>query len=149
MAIKKKFLVINGPNLNMLGTREPAIYGSSTLNDIQKWTDQKIGNTNVETEWFQSNIEGELVERIQQSLNQSYAALIINPGAYSHTSIAILDALKMVNIPVIEVHLSNTHSRESYRSTKLTAKASTIIMEGLGSQAYFLAISSQLIAENE
>lgn len=149
MANKKKFLVINGPNLNMLGTREPAIYGSKSLKDIQEWTDQKLGNPEVETEWFQSNIEGELVERIQQSLDQSYAALIINPGAYSHTSIALLDALKMVKVPVIEVHLSNTHSRESFRSTKLTAKASTIIMEGLGSQAYYLAISSQLVAENE
>ena len=147
MSKMKRFLIINGPNLNMLGTREPSIYGAASLQKIQKWTEEKLSKDNVEINWFQSNIEGEIVGKIQQSLEENYIGLIINPGAYSHTSIAIYDALKMIKVPVIEVHLSNTHSRESFRSTKLTAKASTIVMEGLGGQAYYQAIYSQILSE--
>jgi 3-dehydroquinate dehydratase-2 len=139
-----KFLVINGPNLNMLGLREPEIYGDKTLDEIQRHTESLLQNENVQTEWFQSNIEGEIVGKIQSLAGGDYKALIINPAAYSHTSIAILDALKMVDVPVVEVHLSNTHRRESFRQRKLTAKASTIIMEGLGVNAYYFAILSQL-----
>jgi 3-dehydroquinate dehydratase II len=142
---KNRFLIINGPNLNMLGTREPAIYGSDTLKDVQAWTEAKFTGQSVALDWFQSNIEGEIVTKIQNISSNNYLALVINPGAYSHTSIAIYDALKMVNLPIIEVHLSNTHGREPFRSIKITAKASTIIMEGLGKQAYFQAINSQLI----
>jgi 3-dehydroquinate dehydratase II len=141
----KRFAVINGPNLNLLGTREPEIYGSKTLDDIAKETQEKLKDQNVEIEWFQSNIEGELVEKIQQLSTQDLTALIINPAAYSHTSIAILDALKMTPFPVVEVHLSNTHLREEFRSTKITAKASTVVMEGLGSHAYYMGIMSQLL----
>jgi len=129
----------------MLGTREPEIYGSLTLKDIADYTEKSLANKNCELIWFQSNIEGEIVTRIQESLKQDFSALVINPGAYSHTSVAILDALHMIKIPVIEVHLSNTHRREEFRQTKLTAKASTIIMEGLGKNAYLMAISSQLL----
>jgi len=129
----------------MLGTREPEIYGSLTLKDIVDYTEKSLANKNCELVWFQSNIEGEIVTRIQESLKQDFSALVINPGAYSHTSVAILDALHMIKIPVIEVHLSNTHRREEFRQTKLTAKASTIIMEGLGKNAYLMAISSQLL----
>lgn len=128
----------------MLGVREPDIYGSLSLKDIQVFTEQKLASSDVEIDWFQSNHEGEIVDRIHQCLKESFKALVINPGAFSHSSVAILDALKMLSIPVIEVHLSNTHRREEFRSRKLTAKASTIIMEGLGKQAYFLAISSQI-----
>ncbi|MCO4792679.1 MAG: 3-dehydroquinate dehydratase [Bacteriovoracaceae bacterium] len=142
---KKSFTVINGPNLNLLGTREPDVYGSETLDDIKKQTTDRLKEFDVEIEWFQSNIEGEIVEKIQQISSSKIDALIINPAAYSHTSVAILDALKMLSIPVVEVHLSNTHHREEFRSTKLTAKASTIIMEGLGSNAYYMGIKSQLI----
>ncbi len=145
MTTPKKFLIINGPNLNMLGTREPEIYGSLTLKDIVDYTEKGLANKNCELVWFQSNIEGEIVTRIQESLKQDFSALVINPGAYSHTSVAILDALHMLKVPVIEVHLSNTHRREEFRQTKLTAKASTIIMEGLGKNAYLMAISSQLL----
>lgn len=145
MTTPKKFLIINGPNLNMLGTREPEIYGSLTLKEIIDFTEKSLSNKNCELVWFQSNIEGEIVTKIQDSLKQDFSALVINPGAYSHTSVAILDALHMVKIPVIEVHLSNTHRREEFRQTKLTAKASTIIMEGLGKNAYLIAISSQLL----
>ncbi len=145
--MKKKFLILNGPNLNMLGLREPEIYGSQSLNEIQAYTDEKIRSEglSIQTEWYQSNIEGELIIRIQKSLNEKIDALIVNPGGYSHTSVALLDSLKLVKCPIIEVHLSNTHRREDFRTVKLTAKASTIIMEGLGKNAYYLAIKSQLL----
>jgi 3-dehydroquinate dehydratase II len=129
----------------MLGEREPQIYGEETLAQIVEYTQKKLENFSVEIEWFQSNHEGEIVTKIQESLKKNYRALIINPAAFSHYSIAILDALKMVPFTVIEVHLSNTHKREEFRKTKLTAMASNIIMEGLGKNSYFLAIYSQLI----
>lgn len=145
--MSKKFMVINGPNLNLLGTREPEVYGKDTLSDIEKYTNEELsslGYKNIEIDWFQSNLEGDLVNKIQSLLSEDYQALIINPAAYSHTSVAILDALKMLNIPIVEVHLSNTHLRDSFRQEKLTAKSSTIIMEGLGKKAYLLGILSQL-----
>ncbi len=129
----------------MLGTREPEVYGSLTLQQIIDHTENSLANKNCELTWYQSNIEGEIVTRIQDSLKQDFSALVINPGAYSHTSVAILDALHIIKIPIIEVHLTNTHRREEFRQTKLTAKASTIIMEGLGKNAYLMAISSQLL----
>ena len=145
MSTIKKFLIINGPNLNMLGTREPEIYGNMTLNQIKDFTQAEIKDKNCQLEWYQSNIEGEIVDRIQQASIQDFKALVINPGAYSHTSVAILDALKLLKIPIIEVHLSNTHLREEFRQVKLTAKSSTIIMEGLGKNSYLMAIFSQLL----
>ncbi|MDD4976029.1 MAG: 3-dehydroquinate dehydratase [Bacteriovorax sp.] len=144
MTSTKKFLIINGPNLNMLGAREPEIYGSLSLLEIIKYTEKNL-SAKCECVWYQSNIEGDIVTRIQELTKQDFNALVINPGAYSHTSVAILDALHILKIPVIEVHLSNTHLREEFRQTKLTAKASTIIMEGLGKNAYLMAIESQLL----
>lgn len=145
MTSPKKFLIINGPNLNMLGLREPEIYGNLTLLEIIKYTEINLIHQKCECSWFQSNIEGEIVSRIQELVHQDFNALVINPGAYSHTSVAILDALHILKIPIVEVHLSNTHRREEFRQTKLTAKASTIIMEGLGKNAYLMAIQSQLL----
>ena len=145
MTLKKKFLVINGPNLNMLGVREPAIYGTETLSDIKAYTLRMLSEFDFECDWFQSNIEGEIVERIQKAFRDNIDALVINPGAYSHTSVAILDALKILTCPIIEVHLTNTHLREEFRATKLTAKASRIIMEGLGKKSYYFGLLSQLI----
>lgn len=139
-----KFLIINGPNLNMLGTREPETYGSLTLEEIKEFTEKSLIADQVLLEWYQSNIEGEIVSRIQDASKHSYKALIINPGAYSHTSVAIYDALQMIKYPIIEVHLSNTYRREEFRQAKLTAKASTIIMEGLGKIAYLTAVKTQL-----
>ena len=139
----KKFLIINGPNLNMLGLREPEVYGHETLDDIKNFTSEKI-KSEATTEWFQSNIEGEIVTRIQQAHSQDFDALIINPGGYAHTSVAIHDALKILKIPVIEVHLSQVYRREEFRHTLLTAKAATAIMSGLGKQVYYIAIKSQL-----
>lgn len=129
----------------MLGLREPEIYGNLTLLEIIKYTEKNLIHQKCECIWFQSNIEGEIVSRIQELIHQDFNALVINPGAYSHTSVAILDALHILKIPIVEVHLSNTHRREEFRQTKLTAKASTIIMEGLGKNAYLMAIQSQLL----
>lgn len=141
---KSSFLIINGPNLNMLGTREPEVYGSLTLHEIIDFTEKSLEKDNVNLEWYQSNIEGEIVTKIQEATKNNYKALIINPGAYAHTSVAIYDALQMIKCPVIEVHISNTHRREEFRQIKLTAKASTIIMEGLGKIAYLTAVKTQL-----
>ena len=142
---KSSFLIINGPNLNMLGTREPEVYGALTLQEIIKFTEDNLNKDNVSLEWYQSNIEGEIVTKIQEAIKKNYKALIINPGAYSHTSVAIYDALLMVKCPVIEVHISNTHRREDFRQIKLTAKASTITMEGLGKITYLTAVKTQLL----
>ncbi len=139
----KKFLIINGPNLNMLGKREPEVYGTESLDDIARWTDEKVKGK-ATLEWFQSNVEGEIVSRIQQAHSEKYDALVINPGGFAHTSVAIHDALKILKIPVIEVHLSQVYRREEFRHTLLTAKAATAIMSGLGKQSYYVAISSQI-----
>lgn len=139
-----KFLVINGPNLNLLGTREPQVYGSATLQDIQNYTHSRLANEKVALEWFQSNHEGEIVDKIQSAASQNLKALIINPGGYAHTSVAIHDALKVLQIPVIEVHLSQVYRREGFRQTLLTAKACMAIMSGLGKDAYWLAVKSQI-----
>lgn len=139
-----KLLIINGPNLNLLGSREPEIYGSDTLEDIQKETSLWADSKGVETKWFQSNIEGEIVSEIQKARKENYDGLIINPAAYSHTSVAILDALTLFERPIIEVHISNTNNREDFRQVKLTAKASTSILEGFGKKGYILAIESFL-----
>lgn len=136
-------LIINGPNLNMLGQREPEVYGKDTLDDLKKFTEAKIQNQ-VELEWYQSNLEGELVGRIQKAHSEDFVALIINPGGYAHTSVAIHDALKILKIPVIEVHLSQVYKREEFRHTLLTAKAATAIMSGFGKQTYYIAINSQI-----
>lgn len=139
----KKMLIINGPNLNMLGQREPEVYGKDTLDDLIKFTELKISGQ-AKLEWFQSNVEGELVNRIQKAVSEDFAALIINPGGYAHTSVAIHDALKILKIPVIEVHLSQVYKREEFRHTLLTAKAAAAIMSGFGKQTYYIAINSQL-----
>lgn len=139
----KKILIINGPNLNMLGQREPEVYGAETLDDLQNWTTKKVG-PRAELEWYQSNIEGEIVSKIQAAHSGGYQALVINPGGYSHTSVAIHDALKILKIPIIEVHLSQVYKREEFRHSLLTAKAATAIMSGLGKQSYYVAILSLL-----
>lgn len=140
----KNFLILNGPNLNLLGKREPSIYGSLSLDEIKDFTDKKLASEKVKLSWFQSNIEGELIDKIQSAAGQGFNAIIINPGAYAHTSIAIMDAIKAQKIPVVEVHLSNIYARESFRETLLTAKACVAIMSGLGKDAYWLAVKSQI-----
>jgi len=135
----KKILVINGPNLNMLGKREPEVYGNKSLTDLEKYTEEKLSDQQVTLEWWQSNSESEIIAKVHELVDGEYDALIINPAAYSHTSVAILDALKILQIPIVEVHLTNVYSRETFRHSLLTAQASSIIMSGLGDNAYYFA----------
>ncbi|MBI2521591.1 MAG: 3-dehydroquinate dehydratase [Bdellovibrio sp.] len=140
-----KVLVINGPNLNLLGTREPEIYGKHTLANIESITLKLLKKNQIlcTVEWFQSNSESEIVDKIQSLMGDNVDLLVINPGAYSHTSVAILDALKSISIAKIEVHLSHTLKREEFRHKKLTALGCDAVIEGLGPVGYFTAISSQ------
>lgn len=133
--------ILNGPNLNLLGTREPEIYGATTLGDIEAACQAKCGAHGLELDFKQSNSEGDLVTWIQQA-GQEAAALIINAGAYTHTSVAILDALKSAGIPVIEVHLSNVFARESFRHNSYVSPAATGVICGLGARGYELAIDA-------
>jgi 3-dehydroquinate dehydratase-2 len=134
-----KILVINGPNINMLGTREKEKYGSLTLDEIEKYTNESLPAGVAKLDWWQSNSETEIIEKIHKLVSGEYDALIINPAAYSHTSIAILDALNCIEIPIVEVHLTNVYRRENFRQQMLTARASSIIMSGLGKDAYCYA----------
>jgi len=144
----RKVKIINGPNLNMLGERE-SIYGKYSLEEIKSRTESVISQYGkFEISWFQSNIEGEIIGEIQKMAESNYTALIINPAGYSHTSVAIYDALKIIKLPIIEVHLTNVYAREEFRQELLTAKAASKIMSGLGSDAYIMALLS-LIIENE
>jgi 3-dehydroquinate dehydratase-2 len=135
----KRILVLNGPNLNMLGTREPQTYGSQTLADIEKMVTDEGKKLGLEVTCKQSNIEGELVTWIQQALGQQ-DAIVINPGAYSHTSIAIHDAFRAVNLPVVEVHLSNIYTREPFRHHSYVSPVALGVICGLGATGYKLAL---------
>ncbi len=135
----KKILIINGPNLNLLGTREPEIYGKTTLKDIETELKNKAEKLNVEIECFQSNHEGEIVDKIHSAKNK-FDAVIINPAAYTHTSVAIRDAFASVDIPAIEVHISNVYSREEFRHNSLIAPVVIGQIAGLGIQGYLLAL---------
>ena len=134
-----RILVVNGPNLNMLGTREPEKYGSKTLAQINDEIKQFAFEKGIEVEFFQSNIEGEIVDKIQ-SAKGTFDGLILNPAAYTHTSVAIRDALLEVQIPTIEVHLSNVYSREDFRQTTYTAGVCLGQIAGMGDYGYKLAI---------
>jgi 3-dehydroquinate dehydratase-2 len=135
----KRILVLNGPNLNMLGIREPATYGSQTLADIEKMAVAEGAALGLEVTCRQSNIEGELVTWIQQALGQ-FDAVVINPGAYSHTSIAIHDAFRAVALPVVEVHLSNIYTREPFRHHSYVSPVALGVICGLGATGYKLAL---------
>ena len=134
----KKILVINGPNLNLLGNREPEIYGSKTLTDIEKECKAKFDN--LELIFNQSNSESEIIDQIHNSKN--FSGLIINAGAFTHTSIAIHDALKIIKIPKVEVHISNIYSREEFRKKSFISPAVNGIIAGFGTDVYKLAITS-------
>ncbi len=131
-------LIINGPNLNMLGKREPEIYGSTTLADVEKLCADKAADLDVEIEFKQSNIEGEIVGWIQES--EKYDGIIINAGAYTHTSVAIRDALLSVDAPIIEVHISNIFKREEFRHLSYISDVAAGMICGLGVQGYTLAM---------
>ena len=136
-----KILIINGPNLNLLGKREPAIYGNLTFNEF--FIDIKAKYPNVVLEYFQSNIEGEIIDKLHE-VGFSNDGIILNAGAYTHTSIAIGDAIKGIETPVIEVHISNVHSREDFRHISYIAPNAKGVIAGFGLQSYELAIESFL-----
>jgi len=144
--MSRKVLILNGPNLNMLGTREVEIYGRETLADIETKCAAHAKNLGLVTGFCQTNGEAEMVDWIQGAQSDA-AGLIINAGAYTHTSIAILDALKMIDVPVIEVHLSNIFQRESFRAESYVSQAAKGIIAGFGAHSYLLALDaiSQLI----
>ncbi|MBP5329062.1 MAG: type II 3-dehydroquinate dehydratase [Spirochaetaceae bacterium] len=140
-----KILVINGPNLNMLGIREPDIYGRQTYSDLEKYIKSVCAEKNIECEVFQSNHEGVLVDKIQAAY-KVFDGIVINPAAYTHTSVAILDALKAVAIPAVEVHLSNVNEREEFRKLSYAGMACKKTYAGYGFEGYKKAI--EFLAEN-
>lgn len=135
----KKIIFINGPNLNMLGTREKAIYGGDTLEDISKLVLERAIELNVGIEFMQSNYEGEIIDTIHASRGV-YDAIVINPGAYTHYSVAIRDAIAAVEIPTIEIHLSNIYSREEFRKESVIAPVCVGQISGFGKNSYILGL---------
>lgn len=142
----KKILVLNGPNLNLLGTREKDIYGNETLEDIAKRTVAEGLKFEMEVDFIQSNHEGELIDKIHGA-RTIYDMIIINPGAFTHYSIAIRDAIKSVEIPTIEIHLSNIHAREEFRSISVIASVCIGQICGFGSSSYILAINAAALRD--
>lgn len=134
-----KILVINGPNINMLGIREPGIYGKSSFADLLRLLDETAARLNIEVEQYQSNHEGDLVDKIQWAYGK-VDGIVINPAAYTHTSVAILDALKSVSIPAVEVHISDVDSRESFRQISYAGLACCKTIKGRGLDGYREAI---------
>ncbi len=135
----KKILVLHGPNLNMLGTREPEKYGKTTLADINNMLEDLAKELNVTIETFQSNSEGELVTKIQQAYGM-FDGILINPAAYTHTSVALRDALLSVNVPTVEVHISNIHTREEFRQKSFIAGVSVGQISGFKHNSYLLGL---------
>lgn len=139
-ATPAKLLVLHGPNLNLLGTREPGHYGSATLADINLALARRAEAAGIELESFQSNHEGALIERIHAAREQGIRFMVFNPAAYTHTSVALRDAIAAVGIPFIEVHLSNVHARESFRHHSYFSDLAIGVISGLGSEGYLLAL---------
>ena len=136
-------LVINGPNLNLLGLREPEIYGSETLEDIGNWLDEQPDADTHDIIWFQSNHEGDLIDQIQSTISL-FDGIIINPGALTHYSFAIRDAIASVNTPTVEVHLSDINSREEFRKESYFSDIAEGVISGLGFKGYELALSAAI-----
>ncbi len=134
-----KILIINGVNMNMLGIREPDKYGSKTLKEIEKELYSFSFELGVDIETYQSNLEGEIVEKIQSALN-NFDGIVINPAAYTHTSVAIRDAISAVNIPTVEIHMTNIHSREDFRQKSLIAPVCIAQISGFGTESYKLGL---------
>ena len=141
---RPRLLVLHGPNLNLLGTREPNHYGLTTLADINLALAQRAASANVDLEAFQSNHEGALIERVHAAREQGVRFILINPAAYTHTSVALRDALAAVAIPFVEVHLSNVHAREPFRQHSYFSDLAVGVISGLGSEGYLLALEYAL-----
>ena len=139
--MSKTIFVLNGPNLNLLGEREPAIYGTTTLSDIHRNCVARAARLGFEIDFRQTNVEGELIESVHQARSQA-CGIIINPAGYTFTSVALLDALKMFDGPKIELHISNVHARESIYHSSLISRVATGIMIGFGARGYELAIEA-------
>ncbi|MBQ7126615.1 type II 3-dehydroquinate dehydratase [bacterium] len=134
-----KILLINGANLNMLGIREPEKYGNITLSEIESRLKEKAGELNVELDTYQSNIEGEIVERIQSAMGQ-YDGILLNAGGYTHTSVVIRDAISAINIPTVEIHMTNIHAREDFRQKSLLTEVCKGMIAGFGANSYILGL---------
>ncbi|MBK1672834.1 type II 3-dehydroquinate dehydratase [Ectothiorhodospira shaposhnikovii] len=143
-----KFLLLNGPNLNLLGTREPGVYGSKTLDDIVQALTEQARQAGHDLDAFQSNAEHALIDRIHAARHEGVDGILINPGAYTHTSIALRDALLGVAIPFIEVHLSNTFARESFRHHSYLSDVAAGVIIGLGPHGYALALQAAMQLTN-
>jgi 3-dehydroquinate dehydratase II len=139
MAEQRPILVLNGPNLNMLGTRQPEVYGSATLDDVIDLCKRTAATHGLAIEHFQSNSEGALIDRIHQARGQE-SAIVINPGGLTHTSVALRDALVIPEVPIVEVHISNVHAREEFRHHSFVSTIATAVIAGLGIQGYAAAI---------
>jgi 3-dehydroquinate dehydratase-2 len=137
-----RLLLLNGPNLNLLGSREPGIYGADTLESIERRSAERARAAGCELECFQSNAEHELIERIQRAPAQGTGFLVFNPGAFTHTSIALRDAVLAVRLPMIEVHLSNPHAREAFRRRSYFTDIAVGVVSGLGALGYELAVEA-------
>ena len=138
----KKIFLIHGPNLNLLGQREKSIYGETTLQDINEMLESIARESQVELEIFQSNHEGEIVDSIQKAQSNGCSGILINPAAYTHTSVAIRDVVAAIDIPVVEVHLSNIYAREEFRHTSLIAPVSYGQISGFGINSYVLGLEA-------
>jgi 3-dehydroquinate dehydratase-2 len=136
-------MVLHGPNLNLLGVREPGVYGATTLAEIDRMLAERAQKRGATVECHQSNVEGELVTRIQEARGRAQA-IIINPAAYTHTSVAIADALRAVALPAVEIHLSNVHAREPYRQQSFVAPVCVGTIGGFGARGYALALDAVL-----
>ena len=134
-----RILVVNGPNLNLLGTREPHVYGATTLSEIESSLEKVAADLGVQADFFQSNHEGALIDAIQGAAGR-YQGILLNPGAYTHTSLALRDCLSAVALPVVEVHLSNLHRREPFRRRSFTAEAAVGVVQGFGPLSYDLGL---------
>jgi 3-dehydroquinate dehydratase II len=141
LPMAKTIYVLNGPNLNLLGTREPELYGRASLADVEKLCRATAKRHDLEVEFRQSNHEGEIVDWIQEARAKGAAGLIINPAGYTSTSIAILDALLTLEVPVIEIHITNIHAREPFRRHSYVSKAARAVVCGFGIEGYALAIA--------